>query len=257
MIHNKVNLRNTWRGFKDCIVFNKVKESESVTSLYLKLLDGNKLPEFIAGQFIAIRIRNKDNTYTKPREYTLSINSNREFYRISVKREENGSLSKKLYDEINIGDIIQTTIPIGKFILKDNAKPLVLIGGGIGITPMIAMAHQAINTSRKIYFVYSIPNSKNHSFKEEIEKLCKNNNFKSNIFYTRPYETDELIKKFYTKGRISKEWMIDNLPKDGDFYFCGPVLFMKDIYRNLVSMGIEKEYINFEMFESGEDITKD
>ncbi len=51
--------------------------------------------------------------------------------------------------------------------------------------------------------------------------------------------------------------MIDNLPKDGDFYFCGPVLFMKDIYHNLVSMGIEKEYINFEMFKSGEDITKD
>ncbi len=47
---------------------------------------------------------------------------------------------------------------------------------------MIAMTHQAINTSRKIHFVYSIPNSKNHSFKEEIEKLCENNNFKSNIF---------------------------------------------------------------------------
>lgn len=109
--------------------------------------------------------------------------------------------------------------------IKNNEKPLVLIGGGIGITPMIAMTHQAINTSRKIHFVYSIPNSKNHSFKEEIEKLCENNNFKSNIFYTRPYETDDLIKSFYTKGRISKEWMIDNLPKDGDFILWTSIIY--------------------------------
>jgi len=51
--------------------------------------------------------------------------------------------------------------------------------------------------------------------------------------------------------------MMENLPRDGEFYFCGPVPFMKVVYHNLISMDIEKEYINFEMFESGTDITKE
>ncbi|WP_251862217.1 FAD-binding oxidoreductase [Clostridium sp. Marseille-Q2269] len=256
MTNNKAKLHNTWTGFKDCIVFNKIKEDEAVISLYLRSLDGSKLPEFIAGQFIAIRIKNKDNTFTKPRQYTLSMKSNGEFYRISVKKQGKGSLSERLCNDVKVGGTIQITAPIGKFILKHGKKPLVLIGGGIGITPMLTMANEAINTGRKIHFIYSVPNSKNHSFKEEIEKLCENDNFKSNTFYTRPCENDELKENFYIEDRMTKKWMIDNLSKDGEFYFCGPTPFMKDIYHNLISMGTEKQYINFEMFEAGEDITK-
>lgn len=257
MIETKVTLNNKWKGFKDFLVFKTVKEDEVVTSFYLKSLDESKLPEFIAGQFIAVRIKNEDNTFTKPRQYTLSMNSNEEFYRISVKREENGYLSKKLCDEIKEGDTIQITAPLGNFILKDSGRPLVLIGGGIGITPMLTMAYDAVSSDRKIHFIYSIPNSTHHSFREEIAKLNNNNNFKSTVFYTRPIETEKLGEDFDIKGRISKEWMMENLPKDGDFYFCGPVPFMKTVYHNLISMGIEKEYINFEMFEAGVDITKE
>ncbi|ACD24510.1 oxidoreductase [Clostridium botulinum] len=256
MIDNKVSSDSRWKGFKDFRVFKIVKEDEVVTSFYLKSLDGSKLPEFIAGQFITVRIKNEDNTFTKPRQYTLSMNYNEEFYRISVKREENGFLSKKLCDEIKAGDNLQITAPLGNFILKNSEKPLVLIGGGIGITPMLTMAYDAVSSDRKIHFIYSIPNSTHHSFKEETAKL-NNNNFKSTVLYTRPTETEELGKDFDIKGRISREWMIDNLPKDGEFYFCGPVPFMKTIYHNLISMGIEKEYINFEMFEAGVDITKE
>jgi Flavodoxin reductases (ferredoxin-NADPH reductases) family 1 len=253
---NKINSNNKWKGFKDFLVYKTVKEDEVVTSFYLKSLDGSKLPEFIAGQFITVRIKNEDNTFTKPRQYTLSMNSNEEFYRISVKREENGYLSKKLCDEIKAGDNLQINAPLGNFILKDSEKPLVLIGGGIGITPMLTMAYDAVNSDRKIHFIYSIPNSTHHSFKEETVKL-HNNNFKSNVFYTRPKENEKLGKDFDVQGRISEKWMIDNLPKDGDFYFCGPVPFMKTVYHNLISMAIEKENINFEMFEAGVDITKE
>ncbi|MBD7912350.1 MULTISPECIES: FAD-binding oxidoreductase [Clostridium] len=258
MIENKLlDLENTWKGFKDCIVYKIIKEDERVTSLYIKSLDGGKLPGFTAGQFIAVRMKNQDNTYTKPRQYTLSLNSNEEFYRISVKSEENGFLSKKLCNEIQIGDKIQITVPIGNFVLKNGDEPLVLIGGGIGVTPMLAMAYDAVKSGRKIYLIYSIPNSKNHSFKEEINDLSKNNkNLITTVFYTRPEENDVLLKDFDISGRISLEWMQETLPKNGEFYFCGPLEFMKAIYKNLVKIGIGKENINYEMFKSGEDITK-
>ncbi|WP_238948164.1 FAD-binding oxidoreductase [Clostridium sp. YIM B02569] len=197
---NNVNSNNKWKGFKDFLVFKTVKEDEVVTSFHLKSSDGGKLPEFIAGQFITIRIKNEDNTFTKPRKYTLSMNPNEESYRISVKREETGYLSKKLCDEIKEGDNLQITVPLGNFILKDSEKTLVLMGGGIGITPMLTMAYDAINSNREKHFIYSIPNAMHRSFREEIAKLNNNNNFKSTVFYTRPIETEKLGEDFDIKA---------------------------------------------------------
>ena len=244
-----------WKGFKEVKVVDKVKESKDVYSFYLKDIDNKNLPEFLAGQFIAIRVKNKDNTYTSPRQYTLSMNHKDDFYRISIKREENGYVSKKLVDEVEIGDTIEITMPLGKFYLKDNNKNVVLIGGGIGITPMLTMSYEAANTSKNVELIYSTQNAENHSFKDEIEKLCnENSNINSTTFYTR--ENDEKDNSKYIAGRMSREWMDENLEKDSEFYFCGPTEFMRSVYKNLVSMGINKEDINFEMFDAGTDITK-
>lgn len=246
---------NRWKGFKECRVFKVVQEDENVKSFYIESIDGSVLPDFIAGQFIAVRLKNEDGTLTKPRQYTLSMKYNEEFYRISVKRESEGYLSKKICDEVKEGDIIEITAPMGNFILKDNDRPLVLIGGGIGITPMLTMAYASENSKRDVHLIYSIPNSKNYSFKEELE-LKNKGAFKKTIFFTRPLENEKEGKDFDVKGRISEKWMRENLPKDGEFYFCGPIPFMKNIYQILISMGIQKEQINYEMFGPGADITK-
>lgn len=261
-IHNKNvmhsnNIDNIkWKGFKQVKVFKIVQEDENVKSFYIKNEDDSKLPEFIAGQFIAVRVKNEDGTYTKPRQYTLSLNYNEDYYRISVKRESEGYLSKILCDTINEGDNIEISVPMGKFILKESEKPLVLLGGGIGITPMVTMAYDSLDAERDIHFIYSIPNSKNHSFREEIEDLTQNERINKKIFYTRPVESDVEGKDFDIKGRISKEWIKENLPLDGEFYFCGPVPFMKALYDNLVDLGVEKDRINYELFGPGADFNK-
>lgn len=245
-----------WKGFKEVKVVKKIEESTGIYSFYIKNLENKKLPKFLAGQFIAIRVKNKDNTYTKPRQYTLSMNHKDDFYRISVKREENGYVSKVLVDEVNAGDTVEITMPLGNFFLKDNDRNVVLIGGGIGVTPMLTMAYEAANTFKNVKFIYSTQNLENHSFKDEIEKLCEENtNIESAIFYTRATE-EEVNNSGCISGRISREWMEENLDKDSEFYFCGPTEFMRCVYRNLVSMGINKEDINFEMFDKGDDITK-
>lgn len=246
----------TWKGFKEFKVVDKIEESKGIYSFYIKDLEGRNLPKFLAGQFIAIRVKNKDNTYTKPRQYTLSMNHKDDFYRISIKREENGYVSKVLVDEVNAGDTVEITMPLGNFFLKDNDRDVVLIGGGIGVTPMLTMAYEAANTNKNVKFIYSTQNLENHSFKEEIEKLCnENSNITSNIFYTRATE-EELSNSECISGRINKEWMEANLEKDSEFYFCGPTEFMKSVYKNLIDIGVSKEDINFEMFAKGEDITK-
>lgn len=248
---------NTWKGFKDFIVYDKVQEDEVVTSFYLKAADGMSLPKAIPGQFIAVRIKKAENEYSRVRQYTLSMDSREEFYRISVKIEHEGDLSKQLCNNIKVGDKIQATIPMGKFILKDGDSPVVLIGGGIGITPMLAMAYAARDTNRVVKLVYSTTNSKYHSFKEELSKLkYENNNIDVLQIYTRPLEDDKLNEDYNFEGRINKEWIENNLPKNGEFYFCGSIEFMRTVYKNLEVIGVDKSKINYELFTPGEDITK-
>lgn len=246
----------TWKGFKEAIVFKKVQEDKNVSSFYLKMEDGSELPSFIPGQYIAVKVKRNDGTYSKIKQYTLSKDYNEDFYRISVKREPDGNVSKILCDEVNEGDVIEITAPVGKFVLKDSDRTLILLGGGIGITPMLTMAYDAAPKGRKIHLIYSLPNSDSHSFKEEIEAFRKYDNVKITTFYTRPFEKDIEEKPYDFKGRMTKEWMEENLPVDGDFYFCGPEQFMRSIYHNLVDMGVEKEQINYELFGPGQDITK-
>lgn len=245
-----------WKGFKDFIVYDRVQEDEVVTSFYLKSADGMSLPKVIPGQFIAIRIQKGNNEYSRTRQYTLSMDSREDFYRISVKLEENGDLSKQLCKDIKVGDKIQATIPMGRFVLKQGNEPVVLIGGGVGITPVIAMAYAAKNTNRQVKLIYSTANSNYHSFREELNKLNDENNIDLIQIYTRPLEENKLNVDFDVEGRINKEWIANNLNIDGEFYFCGPIEFMRTIYKSLEELGVEKTKINFELFAPGEDITK-
>ena len=145
---------------------------------------------------------------------------------------------------------------MGRFVLKEGNEPVVLIGGGIGITPMLSMAYATKGTDRKVKLVYSTKNSEYHAFKDELSKLNIEENIDLIQIYTRPLEEDKENVDFDFKGRINKDWIANNLPMDGEFYFCGPIEFMRTVYKSLESLGIEKSRINFELFAAGEDITK-
>lgn len=245
-----------WKGFKEVKLVEKEEEGKGIFSYYLKGMNDEVLPEYTAGQHIAIRIKNADGTYTSPRQYTLSIDYRGDFYRISVKREENGYVSKKLADEVNVGDTVEITAPLGKFILNDNERDIVLISGGIGVTPMLSMAYQAANESKNVRFIYSTQSPENHSFKYEVRQLVSaNKNMKSTVFYS---DIEEGVKADceYVSGRVDKEWIEKNLDKNSEFYFCGPIGFMKSMYQGLVEMGVDKERIHFELFGGSVDITK-
>lgn len=248
---------NKWRGFKDFSVYKKVEENAVISSFYLKPVEEEyKLTEYLSGQFISIRIP-MEGGYSRTRQYTLSNLSNGEYYRISVKREESGNVSKILCDTVQEGDIVQISAPVGRFVLEDEESPVVLIGGGIGITPMLTMAYEAFNKKRSAQLIYSLTNSEMHIFEEEMELF---NTEKSSVqlttFYSRPTEEDKREKRFDIEGRISKEWLKEHVEINSKFYFCGPIEFMRTMYHYLVEIGVEKESIYYELFAPGEDITK-
>jgi nitric oxide dioxygenase len=251
-----------WAGFRDFVVDKKVKESEVITSFYLKPKDGKQIADFIPGQYITVKMDIGSEKYTHLRQYSLSDSPGLDYYRISVKREDRkdgeipaGIVSSYLHSEINEGDMIQITAPAGDFYLnRDSDLPLVLISGGVGLTPMMCMLNTTVkeNPDRTVYYIHAAVNSKLHAFKKHVNDLAANHkNVKSFVIYEKPLEEDIEMKNYDKDGFINLEWLQQILAtKEADFYFCGPEPFMKVINKALKQWGIPEENIHFEFFGS-------
>ncbi|MGL5381644.1 FAD-binding oxidoreductase [Clostridium sp.] len=240
-----------WKGFRDLVLVDKVQECEDIISFYFKSKDGKKLVKHLAGQFLPFKIKTDNAEYKDAlRTYSLSIVPNEHIYRISVKRVPGGLISNYLHDNLNIGDEIEALIPTGLFTLnKSNTeKPLVLIAGGIGITPLLSMLYDSSDKFREVYFIQATQNSNLHPFKSDIESISEKENVKKIVFYDRPLEEDTINNKYDFTGYITQDWIKENLPLNSEFYFCGPPPFMKGINKSLKSLGVSSENIHFEFF---------
>ncbi|MEG2353790.1 MAG: FAD-binding oxidoreductase [Clostridium sp.] len=256
---NKENKSNKegFFGYRKVKIYDKIKENEVVTSFYLKPINESKLNVHKAGQFISIKPISQGENSDEVRQYSLSMKPGEDFYRISVKREEKGLISRHLHENVNIGDIVNITDPLGEFVLKEGTKHLVLISGGIGVTPVMSMLHKGLEEGREVTFVQAVANSSAHTFKNELKDLnSKNKNIETVVFYKSPLKEDKLGIDYNIEGGFTKEWIEGNLPRNGEFYFCGPLGFMKMIYDTLKSMGIEEDSINYEMFGPSSDLSK-
>ncbi|MGL4741172.1 MAG: hypothetical protein ACRC41_10245 [Sarcina sp.] len=152
--------------------------------------------------------------------------------------------------------MVELTNPLGEFYLKENSKkPLVLLSGGIGVTPVMSMLYKAIAENREVLFVQAGFNTTAHTFKNEVNDLVANhNNVKSVVFYSDPTSDEKIGVDYDVQGFATKEWLENNLPKNGEFYFCGPLGFMKHVFNTLKGMGVEDQDINYEMFGPSADL---
>lgn len=238
-------------NFRELVLVDKVKECDDIISFYFKDKENQKLTKHKPGQFLPFQIKTEDSKYKGVmRTYSLSMAPNESMYRISVKKIENGLISSYLHDNLEVGDIIEAMEPTGIFTVKEGSKnrPLVLVSGGIGITPLLSMFYEESKKRDNIYFVQAVQNSLMHPFKNDIENICKYKNLSNTVFYSNPLDTDKKGIDYDFTGYVDKEWIKNNLPLDGDFYFCGPPVFMKSLESNLLDLGVEKEFINYEFF---------
>lgn len=131
-----------WRKFR---IADKFKESEVITSFYLEPVDKKPLPSFMPGQYISVQTYVPRLGYKQSRQYSLSDAPHADWYRISVKKEEDldlehpeihkhpGLISNILHDERQMGDIIEVSHPAGEFFLDtegDLGCPIVLLSAG-------------------------------------------------------------------------------------------------------------------------------
>ncbi|MGY4470628.1 MOSC domain-containing protein YiiM [Bradyrhizobium sp. LB9.1b] len=123
-----------WRGFRPFHVARKIAESGNVTSLILEPVDGHPVAAALPGQFVVVRL-GPLAAQAMTRSYSLSSGSDAAPYRISIKRESHGAASRYIADDLGIDDVVQVGAPRGSFTLRQDARPVVLLSAGIGVTP--------------------------------------------------------------------------------------------------------------------------
>ncbi|GGA77116.1 NO-inducible flavohemoprotein [Ornithinibacillus halotolerans] len=251
-----------WVDFRDFKVTKKVVESDVITSFYLEPVDTNPLPLFKAGQYITVKAEIEDQPFNHLRQYSLSCASGEGYYRISVKREQakdelpEGVVSNYLHNHVEEGSIIPISAPGGDFILdQDDSRPLVLMSGGVGLTPMMSMLETTIkdNPERKVIFIHAAQSSNVHAMKDRVKEITANNpQVSSYTIYDDPKDGDEYDKS----GYIDLEWLRTVIPtSDAAFYFCGPKGFMRASYHLLKQLEVQDTNIHYEIFGPAEDIT--
>ena len=239
-----------WRGTRAFRVTRKVVESAEISSFYLTPQDGGPLICFRAGQYIGLRLV-VDGQEIR-RNYSLSAASNGQDLRISVRRDPQGVASRHLHDAVNEGDMLDVLPPAGEFVLAEGNRPVVLISGGVGITPTLAMLDEALQgkSKRPVHFIHFARNRAVHAFREAIEKR-KQQHPQLRRFYV--YDTHESSTESATPhatGRLSADQLGKWLPssRDVDAYFLGPKPFMQQIKKQLQALGVPQAQIHYEFF---------
>ncbi len=239
-----------WRGEREFKLVKRVDESSVITSFYFEPTDNNAIPAFEAGQFITIILDDVEGASIR-RNYSLSDASGKTYFRISVKREEQGAASNYLHQNVNVGDTVKLLPPCGNFTLRQNKKPLVLLTGGVGITPAISMLNTEAASGREIRFIHAAINSKTHAFKEHVDALAaKHEHISACYVYNEP--TTECQP--HAKGFINQTLIASQLPNDKDveLYFVGPKAFMIEAFNISRALGLAEDQVHYEFFGPAE-----
>lgn len=250
-----------WSGWRPFVVERKVKESEAVTSFYLKPADKGAVSSYRPGQFVSVRVYLPELGVLQPRQYSLSRASLGESgLRISVKRhgaegeQPAGLVSCHLHDRVKEGDVIELSAPTGEFTLADGENPVVLASAGIGITPLLAMLQDiaAKQPNRPVKFLHVERSVEDFALKSELrEAMSKLYHGECVIHLTRT-EPQSPTCPCFRFGRPDVNAVKALTPSsDSDVYLCGPVSFMNDMRAAFLAAGVPAEHIHSEAFGTG------
>jgi ferredoxin-NADP reductase/MOSC domain-containing protein YiiM len=241
-----------WPGFRPLAVTAIERESNSVISARLADPEGAAVPAALPGQFLTLRLRADPRGQPLLRSYSLSGRPGADTYRISIKREPQGSGSLFMHTRVRVGDQLEVAAPRGTFTLRPGAAPALLISAGVGATPVLAMLHAlaAAGSGRDIWWLHGARSRAEEPFATEsrslVETLTRGHR---HIYYSRPGPDDAEGRDDQTAGHLSASVLEDmDLPRDADAYICGPAGFMAEVSAALVGIGLDGARIRTEIF---------
>ncbi len=254
-----------WNGYRKFTISKKNPESanKDICSFYLTAHDGKPIPPFEPGQFLTFRLRIKDQPSEIVRCYSLSDSPlERDFYRVSIKRVPPprdrddlppGLSSNYFHDHLNEGDILDVGAPSGKFYLNmESDRPVVLIGGGVGLTPVLSMINTLAksDSKREVWFFYGVINSLDAAMTEHLRNIEKEHeNIHVIICYSNATEACRKGYHYDYTEHVSVDLFKRLLDSPNyEFYICGPPPMMSAITAGLKQWGVPDKDVHFEAF---------
>jgi ferredoxin-NADP reductase/MOSC domain-containing protein YiiM len=241
-----------WQGFRPLRVARIEHESRSIVSLVLVPVDEHPLAAALPGQFVVLRLRPRPDTPPLLRNYSLSDTPSADHYRVSVKQEPNGAASTYIHTHVQVDDVLEVSAPRGTFMFRPGTNPVVLLSAGVGATPVLAMLHAlAAETSpRQVWWLFGVRNRDEHPFAQETRRLLQTlPNSRSSIFYSRPGQEDRPGLDFDAAGHLNMTALKElSVPREADFYLCGPAAFLHDLTSDLAVWGVPRERVHTEIF---------
>ncbi len=253
--------RVAWNGIRKFTVTEKIAECADTFSFHLQPHDRKALPSFRPGQYLTFQLLPPGASKPLIRCYSLSDCARQTHYRVTIKRclppsgtdHPAGVSSSFFYESVKVGDILDVKAPSGHFYLDlEKPRPVVLISGGVGVTPMIAMANALTEagSSREIWFFFGARNSQEHMFKSAMADLAaRHPNVRMHVCYSKPRATDATPRDYQHEGRVTVELFKKLLPSNNyEYFLCGPGPFMETITEDLRAWGVPDAWVHFEAF---------
>jgi nitric oxide dioxygenase len=238
-----------WRGYRAFEITEIVDEAADVKSFYLKAKDGQAIATWQPGQYVGIKTTPDTSDYTEIRQYSLSNAPNNDTYRITVRAEmthpeQAGVVSNHLHGA-SIGDELFLQPPTGEFVEMSDEKDIVLLAGGVGITPVLSMLLGRIDKGQdvsKVTFIQCVRDESHHIKGAELKALSEKHGFNYYVSYEHGEGADF---KGYLTAEILNTW-ISNTATSA--YFCGPKPFMAAINITLLEIGFTADKLHYETF---------
>ena len=233
-------------------VITDIKEETKDVKTFTLTADKNSdtphLAPFKAGQYITIHVTIDSSPVT--RAYSLSSApslANKDIYKITIKRVENGLVSNYMLDNMKVGDKLDVSKPAGDFgynPIKDEEN-VIAIAGGSGITPFMSLAYAILEGTYNcnLTVFYSVRTYDDIIFKSEIEEINKK---KKNVKFVITLTREE--KEGYLNGHLTKEMLEPFIKEFNTVLMCGP----KELYRSmneiLNEFNIPRKSVHYENF---------
>lgn len=244
-----------WEGNRKFQVKRKVIENEegTICSFYLWPHDERSLPPFHPGQFLTFDMAIPGQKRRLRRCYSLSDGPDPDFYRVSIKKIPDGVSSSYFHDNIHEGDLLDVRAPAGRFCIDlSEDSPLVLIAGGVGLTPCLSMINAVAKgeSTRETWLFYGVRNEMELTFARHLLRLDREHEqLHVHICLSGLKEDQVKGKPNYHAGRVSVDLLNNLLPSNNyDYYICGPAKMMEAFQKDLKAWDVPAERIHVETF---------
>lgn len=247
-----------WSGWRTFAVEDVTPESSVISSFTLRPTDGRPVIRHRPGQYLTFWLDIPGHPPVK-RNYSISCAPNGETYRISVKREPNGLASSWLHDNAKRGTVLKVGAPAGEFFLREKPeRPVVLLSGGVGLTPMIAMLETIVerHPDLPVHYVHGTQDGTTHAMREHVRGLAERHaNLRVTTFYQAPCANDVEGRDHDRTGLVDEKWLAAETPiGEADYFLCGPRPFLRSYVSALSLAGAPSDSIHYEFFGPADEL---